>query len=140
MIVVAQGLCSSANNIRLTAVSIVQPFPFTSRSKISELLEGPLTIMPAPMYTIIMVGTTISFAGMAMMYARRMTPSKPSNNPNGFNQSAIARAKFESAMEIFARIQMIAPAGAAVCMARHSTKMVRSIMDVYKIRLTLGLR
>jgi hypothetical protein len=38
----------------------------------------------------------------------------PSNNPNGFNQSAMARAKFESPMEMLARIQMIAPAGAAV--------------------------
>ena len=27
MIVVAHGLCSSANNIKLTAVSIVQPLP-----------------------------------------------------------------------------------------------------------------
>ena len=58
----------------------------------------------------------------------------------GLSQSAIARAKFESPNGMFAKIQMIAPAGAAVCMARHKTKMVRSMMDVYKMRLTLGLR
>ena len=49
MIVVAHGLCKSANNIRFTAVSIVQPLPLTSRSKIAALDDGPSIIMPAPM-------------------------------------------------------------------------------------------
>ena len=65
MIVVAHGLWSSANSIRFTAVSIVQPCWPTSRVRRS-LIDSSSVIIPAPVYTISMVGTTISFAGMAI--------------------------------------------------------------------------
>ena len=77
-----------------------------------------------------MVGTTISLAGIAMMYASRMTPSRPIAQPSGYRALAIRVARLTLSIEMLANSQITAPAGAAVRMARHSTNNVRSIKDV----------
>jgi hypothetical protein len=43
---------------------------------------------PAPVYVIKIVGTTISLAGIAMMYASRITPSRPIARPAGSSHPA----------------------------------------------------
>ena len=85
MMVVEHGLCRSENSIRQIAVSKVHPFWSTSKL-CSSLMLSSSNIFVAPAYAIRIVGTTISFAGMAMMYARIMTPSSPSATPNGFKK------------------------------------------------------
>ena len=50
---------SNEKSIRFTAVSSDHPCCSTSNARIASLLPGPSTIVLAPVYIIIMVGTTI---------------------------------------------------------------------------------
>jgi len=87
-------------------------------------------IIPVPRYAITIVGTTISLAGMAMMYVSMMTPSRPIAWPRGSSHPAITATSVRSPQWMLASSQITAPAGAAVHIARHSTNSVRSMIDV----------
>ena len=77
-----------------------------------------------------MVGITISFAGIAMMYATRMIPDRPSAKPNGSRAPIRPSASDASPARMLLSSQITAPAGAANTTARQSTISVRSMIEV----------
>ena len=76
------------------------------------------------------VGMTISLAGIATTYARRITPFIPSRMPTGSSPSMKCAAMLSPPQPTFAISQITAPAGAAKTIARQSTISVRSMMLV----------
>ena len=73
---------------------------------------------------------TISFAGMATMYASRITPFSPMRRPGPSSHSTEWAARLASPRETLEMSQMTAPAGTANSTARQRTMRVRSITDV----------
>ena len=71
--VVEQGQCISEKSMTLTAVTQVHPLA-TNSCFISARLPSS-RILPWAMYAIIIIGTTISFAGKPRINAMSMTPS-----------------------------------------------------------------
>lgn len=78
--------------IKFTAVKVVQP-PERNTFAISNSLLSNITPAPAPttafpivkVVKICIVGITFSLAGIATIYANRLTPFHPINIPKGSN-------------------------------------------------------
>ena len=84
--VVAHGQWTNVKSITLTAV--VHVHPFCTRSCFKILISLISAKLPCERYAIIIIGTTISFAGSPNKNASKMTPSNPiafagiSNSPD----------------------------------------------------------
>ena len=135
--VVLQGLCNKLNNIKLTAVNSVQP-PAFKMSPVA-FTESNSNITPAPeppeipvtkTVSIKIVGITISLAGIATIYANKITPFNPKRKPNPSKESMVQAAILSLPIKILEINQITAPAGAANTTARHKTIKVLSINDV----------
>ncbi len=79
-------------------------------------------------------------AGRARIKARISIPSMPRRRPKGSSQLARWARQLASPMVKLARVQVMAPAGAATITARLRTKRVRSRRDLISIFPTWGLR
>lgn len=124
--VVEQGKCIRVKIITQSAVTGVQPFAVNS----SNICDGAISAStPCCIYIITISGITISFAGSPSKNAVTMTPSKPINRPNGSKKSVIWLRTDVSPIEMFARTQIITPAGAATAAALPRTKTVLSRSD-----------
>ena len=126
--VVEHGQCIKENNIVLIAVIIFHPlsinnFLSTFKSSISKRL-------PCAKYAIIMIGTTISFAGNPRIKANNITPSIPKNLPNGSKKFEQCDNNVASAIVTFAITQIRNPAGIAIIIALLNTNNVRSQIDL----------
>jgi len=124
-IVVEQGKCKRENIIKQIAVIWVHPLvisisPIEDTDVISERL-------PSPKYPIRAIGSTISFAGKPRINAIKITPSRPISFPNGSKNVDIRDKSVASPVFIFAKIQIISPAGAATFIARISRAIVFSL-------------
>ena len=95
---------------------------------------------PLAIYAIMMIGTTISFAGKPKINANRITPSKPIMRPNGSRKSEIIVNNVTSEIVILASSQIIAPAGMATLMALPNTNNVRSKIERTITLPNCGLR
>ena len=124
--------------MRFTPVSSVQPSARSTSAMLAT--ESSSNITPAPCPTpanpadmtvsIKIVGTTISLAGMAMIYARRITPVSPRSQPKGWKLWIACTARLVPPIFTLEMIQMTAPAGRANTTARQRTKIVRSMSEV----------
>ena len=135
--VVLHGLCNRLNSIKLTAVNKVHPPAF--KIVAVSLAESSSNITPTPSppaipvaitVSIKIVGITISFAGIATIYASKITPFKPKRKPKPSKELMVQDAILRSPIYMFEINQITAPAGAAKNMARHKTIIVLSINEV----------
>ncbi len=79
--VVEHGQCISENSMVQTAVSQVHPL---LTSKVFNSFRLPSSrMLPVAMYAIMIIGTTISFAGKPRIKANRITPSSPKSCAKG---------------------------------------------------------
>lgn len=135
--VVEHGQWKRQNNIVETAVTQVQPFDtnncFSSKVPIS-------VIVPVAIYAIIMIGTTISFAGKPKIKAMSITPSNPISWANGSKNPLQCASMVTPPIDTFAISHIINPAGAAITMALPNTNNVRSKMERTITFPTCGVR
>lgn len=136
--VVAQGKWMSENSIVQTAVIHVHPL-LTNKSFKAVKLSISI-IYDDDIYAIIMIGTTISFAGKPKINANRITPSRPNCRANGSRKSEMITNNVWSCIVIFANNQINAPAGIATLIARPSTNNVRSNIERTITFANCGLR
>ena len=78
----------------------------------------------------LVVGMMISLAGMATIYASRITPFSPSSSPNGLMPLTRCSARLASPIVMLEIVQITTPAGIDIVTARHSTISVRSMTEV----------
>lgn len=84
--VVEQGQCISENRMKQSAVTDVHPFCVKSSRKtevFSRFIREDCAV-----YAIMIIGTTISFAGNPKIKAIRIIPSSPKSLPNGSKNAA----------------------------------------------------
>ena len=136
--VVAQGQWQSEKISIEIAVVISQPFKINNCCTFCKFIS-PL-IIPAPVYAIIIIGTTISFAGKPKIKASKIIPSSPIIFAKGSKKSAACKSIVLSPTKTFDIMKIKSPAGAAVIKARESTKTVRSKIDLTITFKTCGLR
>lgn len=122
--VVEQGKCNKKNIITHIAVVTVQPFEI-NRLYISLKFPASLKI-PEPLYNIIIIGITISFAGKPSINAVNITPSIPNILANGFRKSVTYEIILALPIFIFANIHIISPAGTETATALPNIDMVLS--------------
>ena len=102
--VVAHGQCKSENSMTEMAVAVVQPFA-TSRVRSSWSVSNS-KILPEDIYAIMIIGKTISLAGIPKINAKSTTPSKPKRRANGSKKSAQICKRVLSPMCRLANSQM----------------------------------
>ena len=115
MQVVEQGKWNIVNKIIFIAVIIVQPLFIRRFLKVSSS-DISVSVPPA-VYAIIMIGTTISFAGIPSIKANMITPSSPKILPNGSRNSVQILRILVSPIFILASSHIISPAGIATTIA-----------------------
>lgn len=124
IIVVVQGQCIRKNTMTQTAVTGVQPL--WVRSTLSSAMLPSSARLPEAVYAIIMAGSTISLAGEPRIKAMSIVPSMPKKRAAGSRKSVHKERSEDPPTVIFARHQIISPAGAAITTARPRTKRVLS--------------
>ena len=92
-------------------------------------------IVPCDRYAITIIGRTVSLAGKPRINARSIVPSRPIALANGSRIEEIEESKVSPPIVIFAKHQMISPAGAATAAALPKTNRVLS-----KIERTMTLK
>ena len=125
--VVEQGQCIKEKSMTLIAVTHVQPLSTSSCLSSSRLFIS--IKFPFAIYAIMIIGTTISFAGKPKIKAIRITPSKPIHFANGSKNPAQCARSVCPDTVIFAMIQITSPAGAATVTALPKTNIVLSKID-----------
>lgn len=136
--VVEHGQCINEKRIVLTAV--IQVHPLSVRSVFRTFKSFISRRLPSAIYAIIMIGTTISFAGKPSMNASSITPSKPISLANGSRNPEQCASNVIPLMFTFAISHIRRPAGAATITARLRTNSVRSNTDLTRTRHSCGLR
>ena len=91
-------------------------------------------------YAIIAIGMTISFAGKPSINARSITPSSPISLANGSRKPLEILRSVAPFTDIFAKSQIISPAGAATATALDKTKIVLSKTERISSCVICGLR
>ena len=123
----AHGQWKSENRIKFIAVNVFHPF-CNSKSLIKVRFVISVSTEP-PEYAIIIIGTTISFAGKPKMKAISITPSSPKILPIGSKNCDAAVSSEIPPTVILLISHIISPAGTAAIIARESTNSVRSKTD-----------
>ena len=136
--VVAQGQCSKKKTITHIAVIGVQPFALNNWNMESIVPTSDIELLFV--YVIIIIGITISFAGIPKINDKSITPSRPINLPMGSKNCADNVSKDISFISVLARHQIIIPAGIAEVTALAKTNIVRSKIECIITSAILGLR
>ena len=136
--VVEQGQCIREKSMVLTAVIQVQPF--ADSNALSSAYPVMLLRVPLAVYAIIIMGITISFAGIPSIKAKSIIPSSPRSLAKGSRNSEKRASRVMPPTVVFAKIHITSPAGAATLAALPSTKRVLSRTDRISIFPMQGLR
>lgn len=99
------------------------------RMSFSPKSESKSVSVPVAVYAIIIIGTTVSFAGKPSIKAVNMTPSSPMSFANGSSAPEKADNRLSPRTVTFAASQIIMPAGAATAAALPRTKRVLSKIE-----------
>ena len=91
-------------------------------------------------YDIIIIGTTISFAGIPRRKASKIVPSSPRNCAKGSKKPEADSSRETPFWETFARIQIRSPAGAAAIIALFKTCRVLVKKECTSTERICGLR
>lgn len=121
---VEQGKWNSTNITIHIAVTEVQPLDI-NKSFSADSSDISVSTVPSE-YAIIIIGTTISFAGKPSMNASNITPSSPIILPNGSRNSVQCDNSEASPAVTFAISHIISPAGIATITALPRTNSVLS--------------
>lgn len=125
--VVEQGKWKSVNISIFIAVSRLHPF---SASRFFSADKSEISVrFPLAVYDIMIIGTTISFAGIPSIKANIITPSRPSILPKGSKKSVHIERILHSPMLILASSHIRSPAGADTATALPSITRVLSIKE-----------
>jgi hypothetical protein len=115
MQVVEQGKWNKVKISIFTAVNIVHPF---SVRRFFKVYRSDMSVrFPLAVYAIIMIGTTISLAGMPSIKANIITPSSPRILPKGSKNSVHRDSILLSPVFVLASSHITSPAGADIITA-----------------------
>lgn len=122
--VVEHGQCIRQKS--MVEIAVIEVHPWDNRRDFSSVKLPNSKRLPVDIYAIIIMGTTISFAGKPKIKASRITPSSPNNLANGSKNSEQIARILASPIITLAISQIISPAGAATNTALPRTNRVRS--------------